>query len=410
MIDGSKQRSGDKNDLSNLDLDCYDNAKYLSYNWCGNVMYNESAMLVRNQDGSLPPVKLLFPVDEIISVRSADLTKKYVEGTDYIIKDGKLLVLETGNFPVLNYEKMYFEYNPGEASSAATVEGNTNVQAFPTVDGKYELYEEAGILYAHQIAVTYYHSKGNTYTIPPTQSEKFSRLLDKLEKGENVNIACLGDSISNGSSASGFFKKKLKPYMPTYFGMLGEYIQEKYGYPNLYVYEEPSDYETDMETESPRIKMVNFSVGGKDTYWGLTQTGVVAEVQPDVVILGFGMNDGSAYTGADAYYQNIKTMVADIRKSNPLCEFVVVSTTLPNQNICWRVGGSSICGNQEKYLPKLMQLENEEEHVAVVDMTTLHKEYLSVKNYRDMTGNNVNHPNDFLIRLYAQAIVKTIFG
>jgi hypothetical protein len=61
-------------------------------------------------------------------------------------------------------------------------------------------------------------------------------------------------------------------------------------------------------------------------------------------------------------------------------------------------------------LPKLQKLAQEEAGVALADLTTLHKEYLTVKNYRDMTGNNVNHPNDFLMRLYAQTIVKTIFG
>ena len=65
--------------------------------------------------------------------------------------------------------------------------------------------------------------------------------------------------------------------------------------------------------------------------------------------------------------------------------------------------------SHDLYLPKLQQLAQEEVGVALADVTTLHKEYLAVKNYRDMTGNNVNHPNDFLMRLYAQTIVKTIF-
>ena len=104
------------------------------------------------------------------------------------------------------------------------------------------------------------------------------------------------------------------------------------------------------------------------------------------------------------------SMITEIRKTNPNCEFVVLGTMLPNAKICWNVGGASIYGNQEKYLPKLQKLAQEEAGVALADITTLHKEYLGVKNYRDMTGNNVNHPNDFLMRLYAQTIVKTIFG
>lgn len=399
----------DTMDLSIFDLPRYDNAKYLQYYWDNHITYNESAMLVRNADGTLDPVKLLFNVDEIISVRSADLTKKYVKDVDYKIENGKLIILESGNIPVLDYNRMYFDTNPGQAGGGNTVEGNENVEAFPTVDGKYELYEEAGILYQHQIAVTYYHKDKGNYTVPMGQSQEFDGFIGKLERGESVNIACLGDSISNGSNASGFFSTKLNPCMPSYFGLFGDYIKAKYNYQKICLYENPEHYVADKENEATRIKMTNFSVGGKDSAWGVTQVEKVAAVQPDLVILGFGMNDGSGYTGENVYYNNMLKMITEIRKTNPNCEFVVLGTTLPNANICWKEGGNSIYGNQEKYLPKLQQLAQEEAGVALADVTTLHKEYLAVKNYRDMTGNNVNHPNDFLMRLYAQTIVKTIF-
>ena len=415
IIGGADMASEEKTiyddmDLSIFDLPRYDNAKYLQYYWDSNITYNESAMIVRNADGTLDKVKLLFNVDKIISVRSADLQTKYEEGIDYEIQDGKLVILEDGNIPILNYDRMYFETNPGEAGSGNTVEGNENVEAFPTVDGKYEIYEEAGILYQHQIAVTYYHKDKGNYTIPMGQSREFDGLIGKLERRESVNIVCLGDSISNGSSASGFFANKLMPAMPSYFGLVGDYVKAKYGYQKVYLYEDPTHYVADKENEPTRIKMTNFSVGGKDSYWGLTQAEAVAAKNPDLVILGFGMNDGSAYTGEKAYYENMLSIITTIKKNNPNCEFVVLGTMLPNAKICWNVGGVSIYGNQEKYLPKLQKLAQEEAGVALADITTLHKEYLTVKNYRDMTGNNVNHPNDFLMRLYAQTIVKTIFG
>ena len=397
-------------DLSIFDLPRYDNEKYLQYYWDSNIMYNESAMIVRNEDGSLDSVKLLFNVDEMISVRSADLKIKYVEGVDYKVENGVLTILEDGSIPILDYDKMYFESNPGESSSGNTVEENQKVKAYPTVDGKYEIYQEAGLLYVHQIAVTYYHKDKGNYTVPMAQSREFDGVIGKLERGESVNIACLGDSISNGSSASGFFGTKLNPCMPSYFGLVGDYIKAKYNYQKVCLYEDPTHYVADKANEPTRIKMTNFSVGGKDSYWGVEQTAAVAAVKPDLVILGFGMNDGSAYTSEKVYYENMQKMITNIRKTNPSCEFVVLGTMLPNEKICWTEGGLSIYGNQEKYLPKLQTLAEEEAGVALADITTLHKEYLTVKNYRDMTGNNVNHPNDFLVRLYAQTIVRTIFG
>ncbi len=393
-------------DLSIFDTARYDNGKYMQYYWDSNITYNESAMIIRNADGTLDAVKLLFNVDEIISVRSADLQTKYEKDIDYKIENGKLIILEDGNIPILEHDKIYFDTKPQVGAIGGT-DGNGY---FPTVDGKYEKYVEAGILYDYQIAVTYYHKDKGNYTVPATQSKEFDGVIGKLERGESVNIACLGDSISNGSNASGFFSTKLNPCMPSYFGLVGDYIKAKYHYKNVYLYESGEAYVADKENEETRIKMTNFSVGGKDTYWGVTQTQAVAAVKPDLVILGFGMNDGSAYTGEKAYYNNMMKIIEEIRAVNPACEFVVLGTMLPNENICWSEGGKSILGNQEKYLLKLQTLAQEEAGVALADITTLHKEYLTVKNYRDMTGNNVNHPNDFLVRLYAQTIVKTIFG
>ena len=41
-------------------------------------------------------------------------------------------------------------------------------------------------------------------------------------------------------------------------------------------------------------------------------------------------------------------------------------------------------------------------------MTGMHHALLKRKLFRDMTGNNVNHPNDFLARVYAQTILAVL--
>ena len=50
----------------------------------------------------------------------------------------------------------------------------------------------------------------------------------------------------------------------------------------------------------------------------------------------------------------------------------------------------------------------EEEGFAVGDWWSAHDHILRRKRYFDMTGNNVNHPNDFLARLMAQTVVATV--
>ena len=67
---------------------------------------------------------------------------------------------------------------------------------------------------------------------------------------------------------------------------------------------------------------------------------------------------------------------------------------------------AGFAGYQEDYLPELLALE--EEGTAVADLTSIHKYLITKKRYFDMTGNNVNHPNDFFARFYAQVILQTV--
>ena len=47
--------------------------------------------------------------------------------------------------------------------------------------------------------------------------------------------------------------------------------------------------------------------------------------------------------------------------------------------------------------------------IAVADMTTFHRGLLSRKRFWDMSGNNVNHPNDWLIRVQGQIIAQALW-
>ena len=60
---------------------------------------------------------------------------------------------------------------------------------------------------------------------------------------------------------------------------------------------------------------------------------------------------------------------------------------------------------------RLINLEERYASVAVADLTTFHEDVLATgKRYRDMTANNINHPNDFFARFYAQVILTALLG
>jgi len=60
-------------------------------------------------------------------------------------------------------------------------------------------------------------------------------------------------------------------------------------------------------------------------------------------------------------------------------------------------------GIQSSYKSELDKLTRK--GIVVADMTGVHAELLKHKIYQDMTGNNVNHPNDYLARWYAQTML-----
>ena len=47
---------------------------------------------------------------------------------------------------------------------------------------------------------------------------------------------------------------------------------------------------------------------------------------------------------------------------------------------------------------------------AVACMTSVSQSIYEKKEYRDCTGNNLDQPNDFLHRIYAQTLFQTVLG
>ena len=148
------------------------------------------------------------------------------------------------------------------------------------------------------------------------------------------------------------------------------------------------------------ITAVNTAVGGTRSSWGAeTAYNNVARYEPDLVVIAFGMNDGTRSVSAESYILNIKSIMDTARTANPDVEFILVSPILANPDTYFN-------GTQSKYLPALLELETE--GTCVADLTSIHTYLLQKKTYSDMTGNNVNHPNDFLIRFYAQVLEATL--
>ncbi|MDD2361874.1 MAG: SGNH/GDSL hydrolase family protein [Oscillospiraceae bacterium] len=338
----------------------YDLQKYMKPIWEDSLVYNESVMVLAEENGEVAPITLAYDAAYIVDVRSSSLTTVYKEGKDYRLKGGKLHIPAGSDIPMMKQETYY----PATASS------NT----MRRTEGGYLLFSEGGYFHQNQIAVTYVHLDKWKGEVPATQKVRLKKTVDKLNNKQPLHIVFYGDSIFTGCNASGTTQGgKVLPFMPSWFDMLVEMLKHTFGYENI-TYSNPS-------------------VGGVKSDWGVqnAQSLVVSE-NPDLLFIGFGMND--AQLSVSTYRQNIEDIMDTVQATNPSCEFILTAPMLPNKE------AQGFYGNQVLFLRELQRLCGN--GVAIMDLTTPHQYLLTRKSYRDMTGNNVNHPNDFLSRLYAQ--------
>lgn len=345
------------------DVGLYNFDEYMSPFWMSNVMYNESVMIV-SDNGNALEINLLFSPRKILSVRSSSLEVEYKEGIDWILENGKLKLTKNSAIPLIDLQELY---------PATHIEKSS----FARVGGGFILSKPGPYFHERQIAVTYIHSNNEWKGYTPEFNKKnLPVTIKKLSEKKPFKLVFYGDSISVGADVSGF--AKVPPYMPTW--------------PNLIKIKLEQAYNTAINIKNP-------SVGGKTSEWGKENVrNLVTNESPDLVVIAFGMGDAHKIinTPLDEYKNNIKFIMDDVKSMNPDVEFILVSTMLANPE------AAGFAGKQSEYLPVLMSLKSE--GVAIADITSVHSELLIYKHYRDISGNNVNHPNDFLARWYAQVI------
>lgn len=348
-----------------LDSSEYDLAKYIVPYWEGNIVYNESVFPLENADGSIDDIPLLYKAEKILAVRDATLATTYEENTDYELVDGKLRIKKEGNITTITNDWMYPKT------------GTPGSDCFNRTGGGLIRFGEGDTFHRRQIVVTYVHIDSWKEPIPESQGIKLPKTLAKLENKEPLNIVFFGDSITVGANSSKVVGAK--PRVPRFSDMMVDALKAQYGYDD--------------------IKFKNTAVGGMTTSWGAdTVNANVIKHKPDLMVLAFGMND--AGTAPAVYKSQIKQTIDSVLADNPDCEIILVATMLPNENV------AGFYGNQVKFAAELKALAKD--GIVVCDMTEYHASLLKVKSYHDMTGNNVNHPNDFLARAYTQALLKTM--
>lgn len=402
--------------LNGEDLTKYDPDVFMTDIWECQTVYHEAVMFADTSDGYDQTTKtLLYPVDDIVSIRSANLGTYYIKGVDYQIENGKIVWLEGGQMPIYKGPFTVPQTAENENYDDAVISnGNlTYAQIFPTDDenGLYLMYD--GYHERYTVYVTYTHTKtwedlgqdGYTPETPENQSYDMKPFYDKLETGEAINVLVYGDSTATGCSSSGanmnydLFDKDNNVVergtgsgikAPTFFEQATAKLVSEYGNGNAITY-------------------YNIALGGKNAAWGneklSERVGVMntyygTTVTPDIIYVKFCANDMSATV--EGYQAAMSGIVAQFKTLYPNAVIVLVSGKINNEKT------TLFSGNHDKVLAfedTLAEIADANTNCIVAKTTSVWAEIVKSKNYEDYLSNNINHANDFWAKVTAQIIV-----
>lgn len=340
--------------------------------WTGDTVYEESffPLMAENEDRETAlTIPLLYPAVEILSVTTASREETLAAGKDYLLDDGKLII-PAGSAVRRFAQKDYHIVGEGE-------------DKFPFAhrDGGKIFFGEGDTMHAREYLVTYRHTAQWTGFVPMCDAKKLPRTKALLRAGKPVSFCYFGDSITTGANSSGAIG--FAPYIPMFPELVSMVLEEKFG----------SD-----------IHYVNHARGGMVSAWGKDNLPALFEGEkPDIMFIAFGMNDATGRVTPEAFMENTRAMVAETKALNPDCEILLCSTTMPNPM------APLFVSDHDAHEPLLAAFcEELGDCAALVPMTSVHRALMAHKRFYDMSGNNINHPCDFLARVYAQTILAQL--
>lgn len=337
--------------------------------WKTKTVHDEACVLIENDDGTIS-TNLLYTPTKILSVKNFTETRTYSE-YEYEIVGNKIVRTASSTIPFLSKDNISCKTRP---TGIAYYESSK-------VDSGKILYTEGYQLIAYQVHVTYEHEDTWGGYIPKQEGNRLPKLQEKLKNHQAINMVVYGDSIATGCNASSMYN--IGPNLPKFDQGFANEVERLYG---------------------SKVNVTNTAVGGMMADWG--RENIVENVinhNPDLVYIGFGMNDGcSAWRRSpDLFAEDIDFMVRAIQFNCPNAEIIIGATIVANKY-------SDQDYIQVNYLPLLQEIRDTYEGVALLDMTSFSKDLRDKKNSFELYANNINHPCDFLIRQTVAAMLTLI--
>ncbi len=323
--------------------------EYMLPIWNGSTVHNETVLMVSNE-GKPSSGSLLFQPKRVLSVKDSQLKVTYEEGRDFSV-NGKVLTAVPG-------------------SRIQSVKGSE----FPKE--QYPWWSVAG----KHLCVTYEHTDVWEGPVPEYQGRDLAGTVKRLIGKKPLTVVALGDSITLGINVSGY--RGEPPYMPTWAELFTWKLAKEFG--------------------DSRIQLFNVGLGGMTARWGEDNaSSAVASLNPDLVLIAFGMNDFWS-VDADSFRKSIVATMNSIRNKRPKAEFILISS----------IRFDPIYTVEKDYVEHLTSYAKELQSLAgpgvgYLDMTGLTDYLYKVKSSKDLMSDPM-HPDDFLARWYAQSLVAML--
>ena len=335
----------------------------LSPAWASPIVYRESSILLQEKPDGAIVARLGFPAAEILEIATASRRFHFERSDAILAKDGLTLTFRVHD-PVGPIQGRELFVPKGSPQSYSARVGHPEESL---------MYHPGRWFHDRNVEITYRRREEKAIpalamfgTLPKTSA--------RLKAGEPFTIGVSGDSISTGLDASALVKTP--PYQP--------------GYPDLVVAQLQAKYDC-------QITLKNRAVSGWSVANGVKDLDALLAEKPHLVIVAYGMNDVGR-RDPKWFGEQTKAILDRIKAVDASIEVILVSPMLGHGE--WTATPREMF---PKYRDELKKLAGP--GVALADVTAVWELMLRNKHDLDLTGNGLNHPNDFGHRLYAQTIL-----
>jgi lysophospholipase L1-like esterase len=333
-----------------------------------NLTENESLFFTGESRG-VATARLLRTPDATPVLKSSSLEVTYEAGRDFLWQPGSRDLQLTADSRIPFKTSAELHPKPNSPNSYKAQRDSEN----------WMFYGPGRVMHDLQAAATYASSDDwSAPKITPAPDAQLGGFRAKLKSGQPVKIVVLGDSISTEADASAL--SKTAPNQPGYPTLIARKLEASTG---------------------AKVTLRNLSKGGMDAVWGVSRTADAIAEQPDLFIVAFGMNDASGRRTTEAYSDSIRKIIDPVRAALPGCCVILVSTMTANEE--WSHSAHDLYPHYAGSLSKLTG-----DGIALADVTAAWTAIASRKKHMDLSGNGLNHPNDYGHRIYADVILRTI--